>query len=319
VGLGGAGIGNLYRAVCDEEAIGAVHAALEHGLCYIDTAPFYGHGRSEARIGQALKTWRGVKPVLSSKVGRVLDSDATPGDFGFAAPLPFRPRFDYTRSGVRRSLEGSLERLGVEKLTIAFVHDIGRVEHGAEYEAQLRRVLDEALPELDAARHEGLIDFIGIGVNEWRPLVEILERAPLDCALLAGRYTLIEQTAGEALDICAAKDVRIIAGGVFNSGLLSSRPNAESTYNYAPAPAGIVVRAQALWDACERLSVTPQAAALQFPLRHRTIASVVAGARSNEEATQLAAWRDEAIPESFWETLTRDGLIGAAWRTEPCG
>lgn len=311
-GLGGAGVGNLYRAVSDAEAVATVHAALEAGLGYIDTAPYYGHGRSETRIGMALREWGGARPIVSTKVGRALDRDPAPGDFGFANPLPFRPRFDYSRAGVRASLEGSLQRLGVARVDIVLVHDIGCAEHGQDYGAQLSRVLDEALPELDAMRREGLLSFIGVGVNEACPVLDVLDRAPLDCALIAGRYTLLEQPALEMLERCAEAGVRVIAGGVFNSGLLASPPGAHSTYNYAAAPAPVVARALAIWTACERLGATPQAAALRFPLAHRAVASVVVGARSPREVAEIVAWRDAPLPPALWETLKLEGFIAGA-------
>lgn len=311
-GLGGASIGNLYRAVSDAEAVATVHAALEAGLSYIDTAPYYGHGRSETRIGMALREWSGARPIISTKVGRALDPDSALGDSGFADPMPFRPRFDYSRAGVRASIEGSLQRVGVSRVDIVLVHDIGRAEHGSEYGAQLSRVLDEALPELDAMRSEGLLSFIGIGVNEPGPVLDILARAPLDCALIAGRYTLLEQPALEMLERCAEAGVRAIVGGVFNSGLLASLPGADSTYNYATAPAPVVARAQAIWSACEQLGAVPQAAALRFPLTHRAVASVVVGARSPREVAEIAAWRDAPLPLTLWNALKLEGFIAHA-------
>lgn len=312
-GLGGAGLGNLYREVEEADAVAAVHTALEAGVTLIDTAPFYGHGRSEARIGAALRAWRGARPMLSSKVGRVLDPVATEdaGDFGFANPLPFRPRFDYARDAVRRGLEASFARLGVERLDIALVHDIGRRTHGAAHGAIIRLVLDETLPTLEAARAEGLIDRIGIGVNEWEVCVELLERAPLDCILLAGRHTLLEQPALAAgmLDLCAAKGVAVLAAGVFNSGLLATRPNAASTYDYEPAPPQIVARAQQAWAICEDFGVAPQAAALQFPLAHPAVATAIVGARDAGEVRDLVAWRDASIPDELWPALKAAGLV----------
>ena len=311
-GLGGAAIGNLYRAVSDADSVATVHASLAAGLRYIDTAPYYGHGRSEARIGMALREWGGARPIISTKVGRALDPDPAPGDFGFADPLPFRPRFDYSRAGVRESLERSLDRLGVARVDIVLAHDIGRAEHGPDYEAQLRRVLDETLPHLEAMRREGLLDWIGVGVNEPGPVLDILGRAPLDCALIAGRYTLLEQPALEALERCAETGVRVIAGGVFNSGLLASRPGAASTYNYAPAPAAVLARAQAIWAACEQVGAVPQAAALRFPLTHRAVASVLVGARSAREVAEIAAWRDEHLPPRLFDELQARGFIAEA-------
>jgi D-threo-aldose 1-dehydrogenase len=316
LGLGGAGLGNLYRAIDEDQAIGAVHAALAARFGLIDTAPYYGHGLSETRIGKALRTWRGARPLLSTKVGRVLDPVAPgeQGDFGFADPLPFRPRFDYSRDGIKRSLEGSLERLGVERIDVALIHDIGSLTHGEDHPRLLKQVLDETLPELEAARGKGLIGQIGIGVNEWEVCVELLSRASLDCILLAGRYTLLEQPALSSgmLDLCAARGVRVFAAGVFNSGLLATRPVPSSTYDYAPAAPEILERAGRLWAICESFGVEPQAAALRFPLAHRAVAAIIVGARSACEVEDLARWRQAPCPDGLWEELKRGGFIDAA-------
>lgn len=316
LGLGGAGLGNLYRAVSEADAEATVHAALAQGFGLIDTAPYYGHGLSEMRIGRALGAWRGARPVLSSKVGRVLEPLAageSAADFGFADPAPFAPRFDYSRGGVRRSLESSLERLGVARLDIALVHDIGAMTHGAANTELLRQVLDEALPELAAAREEGLIGAIGLGVNEVEVCADVLERAPLDCILLAGRYTILEQPAltSGLLARCAARGVRLLAAGVFNSGLLATQPTAVSTYNYAAAPGEILARAERLWALCASFGVEPQAAAVQFPAAHPVVAHVVVGARSAAEIADIARWRAATLPKDLWTALKRQGLIAA--------
>jgi D-threo-aldose 1-dehydrogenase len=312
-GLGGAAIGNLYRATSDADAEATIHAALAGRLGFIDTAPFYGHGRSETRIGAALKSWAGPRPLLSSKVGRVLDPvmPGEEGDFGFADPMPFRPRFDYSRAGVRASLEASLTRLGVDKLDIALVHDISPLVHGDEYPRQLKIVLDEALPELEAARAEGLVARIGLGVNETATCLDISERAPLDCVLLAGRYTLLEQGAltSCALDALHARGVSVIAAGVFNSGLLASAPSPESTYNYQPAPADMLARAARIWRICAGFGIPAQAAALRFPGAHPAIACVLVGARSAGEIADLLRWRAAAIPNELWAALTSERML----------
>jgi D-threo-aldose 1-dehydrogenase len=312
IGLGGAGLGNLYRAISDDQAIATVHAALGSGLALIDTAPYYGHGRSEQRIGQALRRWNGPRPMISTKVGRLLEpvpSAADAGDFGFADPLPFRPNFDYSRAAVRRSLAESRARLGVAKFDIVLVHDIGRTTHGAEHPRILGQVLDETLPALQEAKAQGILDRIGIGVNEWEVPVEVLSRADLDVVLLAGRYTLLEQPALEMLDLCAARGVRVLAGGIFNSGLLAARPSDASTYNYEPARAPVIARARGLWDVCAGFGVPPQAAALQFPAAHPAIATVLAGARSPEEVAQIVAWSQAALPAGLWTRLREAGFI----------
>jgi len=312
-GLGCAPLGNLYRPLSDAQAFATIHAALAAGISYIDTAPYYGHGRSEQRIGVALRAWSGPQPALSTKVGRVLDP-VTPGDegdFGYADPLPFRPRFDYSKDGVRRSLEGSLARLGVARVDIALIHDIGRETHGDAHPALLRQVLGETLPALEQARSESLIRFIGIGVNECEVCLELLERAPLDCILLAGRYTLLEQPAltSGLLDLCAERGTKLIAAGVFNSGLLATPPSSESPYNYANVPPAVLARAQSLWRTCAAFGISPQAAALQFPAFHPTVASTIVGAKSPDEIAQIMAWRLASIPAALWTALKKDGFI----------
>jgi len=320
-GLGCAPIGNLYRPLSDEQAIATVLAALKAGVGYLDTAPFYGHGRSEQRIGEALRSWTGPRPVLSTKVGRVLDPVAKgeEGDFAYAEPLQYRPRFDYSRDGIRRSLEGSFERLGVERIDIALVHDIGRMTHGDAHPKLLRQVMDEALPALHDARSEGLLRWIGIGVNECEVCLELLERVSLDCILLAGRYTLLEQPALTTglLDFCRKRGTMIVAAGVFNSGLLATKPDASSPYNYADVPPAILARAQALWRGCEAFGVAPQAAAVQFPTLHPAIAATIVGARSPDEIAQILAWRKQTAPPALWTALKKDGFIAADAPTGP--
>lgn len=314
-GLGCAPVGNLYQAIGEAQAIATIHAALAGGIGFIDTAPYYGHGRSESRIGEALSGWKGARTVLSTKVGRVLDPVAPgrQGDFGFADPLPFRPRFDFSRDGVRRSLEGSLARLGVERIDIALIHDIGRQTHGDAHPSVMRLVLDETIPELHAAREEGLLRWIGIGVNECEVCLELLQHAELDCILLAGRYTVLEQPALSSglLDICTARAVPLLAAGVFNSGLLSARPVAASKYNYENAPVEILARARRLWETCEKFGVSPQAAALQFPAAHPAVASTIVGARSPDEVADILRWRTEPVPADLWTALKKDGFIAA--------
>jgi len=312
-GLGCAPLGNLYRPLSDAQAFATIHAALAAGISYIDTAPYYGHGRSEQRIGVALRAWSGPQPALSTKVGRVLDP-VTPGDegdFGYADPLPFRPRFDYSKDGVRRSLEGSLARLGLARVDGALIHDIGRETHGDAHPALLRQVLGETLPALEQVRSEGLIRFIGIGVNECEVCLELLERAPLDCILLAGRYTLLEQPAltSGLLDLCAERGTKLIAAGVFNSGLLATLPSSESPYNYANVPPAVLARAQSLWRTCAAFGISPQAAALQFPAFHPAVASTIVGAKSPDEIAQIMAWRLASIPAALWTALKKDGFI----------
>jgi D-threo-aldose 1-dehydrogenase len=320
IGLGGAGLGNLYRAVSDAEAAAAIEAALSGGISLIDTAPYYGHGLGEARIGVVLHSWGGRKPVLSTKVGRILEACAPRdvGDFGFVDPLPMRPRFDYSRSGIRHSLEGSLERLGLERVDIALVHDVGRQTHGEAHLPVLRQVIGEAIPELERMRSEGLIRYIGIGVNECDVCFDVMREVRLDCILLAGRYTAIEQPAltSGLLDLCAERGVRILAGGIFNSGLLSDTPSRQSTYNYLPATPEALSRAQRFWEICGRFGVPPQAAAIQFPIGHPAVSTVLIGARSATEVAKGLEWRNMPIPAALWMALKEAHLIEPS---APCG
>jgi D-threo-aldose 1-dehydrogenase len=253
--------------------------------------------------------------MLSTKVGRVLDpvQPGGEGDFGFADPLPFRPRFDYSRAGVRRSLEGSLTRLGVERVDIVLIHDIGRQTHGDAHPKIMRQVLDETIPELLDAKMNGLLHCIGIGVNECEVCLELLPSASLDCILLAGRYTLLEQPAltSGLLDLCAIRGTRLLAAGVFNSGLLAAKPAATSKYNYENVPKDTLARAERLWAVCEAFGVAPQAAALQFPAAHPVVASTIVGARSAEEIAQVIQWRKEPVPGALWTALKKDGFIAA--------
>jgi D-threo-aldose 1-dehydrogenase len=311
LGLGGAGIGNLYRAVDDAAAAETIRHALTAGLRVIDTAPYYGHGLSEARIGAALRAWKGEPPRISTKVGRVLDValSGDVGDFGFVNPLPFRPRFDYSRDGIRRSLSESLSRLGLAKIDTILIHDIGRLTHGDDHARILRQVLDEALPELRAARAEGLLDRIGIGVNEWQVCAEFLDHADIDVILLAGRYTLLEQSALGLMDLCVRRNVRVLAGGVFNSGLLATRPGTGSTYDYKIAPPDVVQRANALWNTCERFDIPLQAAALRFVAAHPAVETVLVGARSAAEVEDLLRWSAVELPPELWQSLKREGYL----------
>lgn len=313
LGLGCAPLGNLYTPISDEQAIATVHAALAGGIQYLDTAPYYGHGRSEVRIGAALKSWNGLRPALSTKVGRVLDpvEPGREGEFGYADPLPFRPRFDYSRSGVRQSLEASLSRLDVQQVDVAYIHDIGRLTHRNEHPTILQQVLTETIPELLSAREEGLLRWIGLGVNECDVCLELLPRVELDVILLAGRYTALEQPALSSglLDMCATRGTKLVAAGVFNSGLLASRPTPASMYDYQSVPPAVLSRAGELWALCESYGVAPQAVALRFPAAHPVVASTVVGARSPDEIAQVMRWRQVAIPGGLWTALKMAGFI----------
>lgn len=314
-GFGGAGIGNLYRELGDEDALAAVRASFSTGVRLFDTAPFYGFGLSELRVGKALAGAQ-PRPVISTKVGRRLEptgpQDARVGREGYFSAQPFAPVFDYGYEAVMRSHAESLERLGVPGVEILLCHDIGLLTHGAAHETRVREFLDGGYRAMRELRDAGKVRAIGLGVNECEICVELLQHCELDCILLAGRYTLLEQPALEQLlPLCEARRVSILCGGPFNSGILASgsRAGAQAHYNYAPPPPAVLERVRRLEALCAEFAVPLQAAALQFPLAHPAIASVVAGCVNAHEALHCAAMFSHHIPGEFWRALRDRGLV----------
>jgi D-threo-aldose 1-dehydrogenase len=315
LGFGGAGIGNLYRELTDADALAAVHEAFAAGVRYFDTAPFYGFGLSELRVGQALHGAQ-PPPVISTKVGRLLvptgPQNASIGREGYFSARPFAPVFDYGYDSVMHSHAESLERLGVARVDILLCHDIGRLTHGEAHATRLSEFVTGGYRALQELRAAGTVRAIGLGVNEPEVCVELLEHCELDCILLAGRYTLLEQPALETLlPLCAARGVSIICGGPFNSGILAagSRAGTSAHYDYAAPPAGVLEHVRKLEALCEEFAVPLQAAALQFPLGHPSVASVVAGCANGAEARTCAAMFAHPIPARFWQALRERGLV----------
>ena len=310
-GVGAAGLGNLYSEVSEIEALDALLAARDAGLDLIDTAPFYGHGLSEQRIGDCLAQtdWH---PSLSTKVGRVLEptgEDPVP-DNGFASPAPFIPRFDYSAAGIRHAFAGSKARLGVDRVDTLLLHDIGRLTHGDAHEDTLRRALDEALPEMAAMKAEGLTRRIGLGVNEVEVCAEVIDQFELDCLLIAGRYTLLEhETSLAFLDTCHQRGIEVMIGGAFNSGLLAAEPNQPLHYNYDTAPDWAVERTARLRLITENFGIPLPAAALQFCAAHPAVTTVLAGARTGKEVRQIAEWAQMDIDPDVWVALRKNDLI----------
>src|SRR5690349_3769502 len=317
LGFGGAAIGNLYRVLADQDADGAVRESFAAGVRYFDTAPFYGFGLSEVRLGQALQGAAAL-PVISTKVGRRLvptgPQDPSVGREGYFSPRPFAPVFDYGYESVMRSHAESLERLKVARIDILLCHDIGRLTHGAAHGARVAEFLEGGYRAMRELRDAGTVRAIGLGVNEWEICVELLEHCELDCILLAGRYTLLEQPSlPKLLPLCEARGVSILCGGPFNSGILAagSRAGANSHYNYVSPPAAILERVRALESVCDEFAVPLQAAALQFPLGHPAIASVVAGCVTAAESRNAMAMFSHPIPPAFWAALRDRGLVDA--------
>jgi D-threo-aldose 1-dehydrogenase len=303
--FGGAPIGNLYRETSDEDARGAVEGAWEAGIRYFDTAPHYGLGLSERRIGAVLRERPRDELVVSTKVGRLLvpDPDGTgEDDEGFAVPATIRRRRDYSREGVLRSLESSLERMGLDRVDVVFVHDPD--EH-------YREVLDGAYPALHELREQGVVRAIGAGMNQAEMLADFARNTDMDVLMLAGRYTLLEQDAlDDLLPECERRGVSIVAAGVFNSGLLArERPPEDAKYNYAQAPPALVDRARRLAAVCARHGASLPAAALAFPLAHPAVASVCIGARSRAQIARNAELFETPLSADLWAELRAEGLV----------
>jgi D-threo-aldose 1-dehydrogenase len=308
LGLGCAQIGGLYHPMAEHDAHVLVDGAWELGLRYFDTAPFYGYTLSERRLGGALRARQRAQYVVSTKAGRLMlpDPSVRPGDDGWAQPLPFRPRYDYTHAGILRSHEDSLQRLGMDRVDILLVHDIGSLTHGALHEHHWQQLTSgggfRALREL---RDGGQVRAIGLGVNEWEVVHAAMQECDLDCTLLAGRYTLLEQHALSLLDACARHGNAIVLGGPFNSGILAGG----SKFNYADAPAEVVARVRAIGAVCDEFGVPLPAAALQFPMAHPAIASCVPGGHDVAQLRQNAAWFELPIPPAMWRALKQRGLL----------
>ncbi|MPW22666.1 aldo/keto reductase [Paraburkholderia sp. CNPSo 3157] len=309
LGLGCSQLGGLYRPMQTADASALVDWAWDAGIRYFDTAPFYGYTLSERRVGQSLQMRERERYVLSTKVGRLMrpDDAVRPGDDGWAQPLPFRPQYDYTFDGIMRSYEDSQQRLGMRKIDVLYVHDIGMATHGdahGHYWQQLTRGGGfRALAEL---RDSLAVSAIGLGVNEWQVAVDSIQEADLDLVLLAGRYTLLEQEAlTPLLDRCVGTDTRVVAAGVFNSGVLAGN----GKFNYGDAPPDVAQKVARLAAVCARFDVPLAAAALQFPLAHPAVVSCVVGARSIDQLNRNIEWLETPIPDQLWHALQRDGLL----------
>ncbi|MET9372150.1 aldo/keto reductase [Streptomyces griseoflavus] len=304
--FGAAGIGNLFTPVTDDEAARAVDAAWEAGVRYFDTAPHYGLGLSERRLGAALRARPRHEYAVSTKVGRILEPvPATAGDDladGFAVPATHRRRWDFSARGVRRSVEESLERLGLERIDIAYLHDP---------DDHMEQALDEAYPELERMRDEGVVGAIGAGMNDAGPLTRFVRETGVDAVLLAGRYTLLDQSGlVELLPLAAERGVGVVVGGVFNSGLLAD-PRPGATFDYAPARLETLSRALELQAVCEGHGVPLRAAALHFPFGSPAVTSVLTGARSAAEVQDAADLLGRPVPDALWAELKERGLLPA--------
>lgn len=298
--FGGAPIGNLYSAVSEDSAHATVQAAWRGGVRYFDTAPHYGLGLSERRLGAALSAYPRSEYAVSTKVGRLLAANPVPtgsdlATGGFDVPDDLCRVRDYSRDGVLRSVEASLHRLGMDYLDIVYVHDP---------EDHMDAALDEALPTLAELRGQGLIGAIGAAMNFVEPLRRIVAASDVNVVLVAGRWTLLDRSAAPLLADCAQRGVSVVAAAPFNSGLLARPwPADDGRFDYLPASAALLDWARALATACQRHAVSLPHAALRFPLRHGAVACVLAGMRTPEEAATDAGWATSPLPDGLWSEL----------------
>ena len=317
LGFGAASLGNLYRIVSDDDARETSTTAIDAGIAYFDTAPYYGLGLSERRVGDALRGRSGI--VLSTKVGRLLKASpnvhGNAERHGFCSPMPFEPEFDYTFDGVMTSWEASRHRLGLAHIDILYVHDVGSLTHGDRHDTTFRQLTDgggfRALEQLRAA---GEVQAFGLGVNETAVCLEAMKHAHLDVILLAGRYTLLEQRSlDDLLPACTQSGTSIVVGGPYNSGILATgtQHGGPLHYDYGIAPQVIVDRVRRLEAQCERHGVPLAAAALQFPLAHPQVASVIPGLGSPRHIERTLTLHKTRIPDAFWHGLKNEGLLHA--------
>lgn len=318
LGFGGNALGNLYTQIDEAEARDAVRAAYETGVSYFDTAPMYGHGLSERRIGDVLRSLPRDEIVLSTKVGRLLvpygrtpPPRPTPRQGGiFTAELPFLPSFDFSYDATMRSFEDSLQRLGMNRVDILLIHDCDEWSHGPRYEHVLREVESGALKALVRLREEGVIEAIGAGVNQAETCERLMDMGPFDCFMLAGRYTLLEQDSLDGfMSRVIGTGVSVLLAAPFNSGILVTGARPEAHYDYLPPPADILDRVRRIERVCASHAIPLPAAALQFVLAHPAVATVVPGSRSRSEAVQNAEWAQLPIPAGFWRDLKTAGLV----------
>lgn len=319
LGFGAAAMAGLYQAVPEDRAMASVRAAYDAGVRYFDTAPHYGFGLSEMRLGLALRDLDpSEKTVVSTKVGRLLepvDADPSVERHGFVGAAPFEPVFDYSYNAVMQSFEESRKRLGRQRIDILLAHDLGRATHGDDHERHFRDFFEGGYKAMRELRDGGVVGAIGLGVNEWQVCEEALAHGDFDAFLLAGRYTLLEQTALDSfLPLCQARGCSIILGGPFNSGILVEGANSGRVvhYNYEPAPPPIVDRVRKLEGVCADHGVPLAAAALQFPLAHPAVATVVVGMADASQVADAAQWATANIPQALWHDLKAQGLLHPA-------
>lgn len=312
LGCGGGPFGNLMAPVTDSQATATIHAAWDHGIRHYDTSPIYGFGISELRLGAALRDLPRDQAVISTKVGRVLVPDASPHPFRkmFINAGPFRPDYDYSYDGVMRSWEHSQQRLGLHKVEILDMHDISHETHGDGFDAHFKVAMEGGYRAMDELRRAGDVKAIGLGVNEWECCDAAMDRGQWDVFLIAARFTLLEQTPlDQFLPRCAREGVSVVIGAPFNSGILVRGPVEGATYGYEAATPALMDRVRSIDAICRSHGVALGAAALQFPLTHPAVVSVIPGMAAPEQVAFNSVRMADTIPVALWSDLKAAGLL----------
>ncbi len=315
LGFGSAPLGNLYKAISDEDAQSILNLAWEGGVRYYDVAPLYGLGLAETRLNRFLRAKNRDDYVLSSKVGRLMQVCEPEQRTGigkwFEVPSR-REKFDYSYDGVMRSVEFSLERLGLDRLDILYVHDLCIFTHGSKEasDARIAEFMGSGYDAMVSLRDQGMVKAIGGGINEWEVCQTLVERGDFDIFLLAGRYTLLEQEALETfLPLCQSRGIGIVIGGPYNSGILASGPIPGAFFNYDPAPEDILDRVRQIEDVCKAHDVSLVNAAFQFPLLNPNVLSVIPGGQTVGQMKSNLQAAEAVIPSELWDDLKKRGLM----------
>ena len=307
LGFGASGIGTLYRDVTEAQAAEVLDKAYEGGMRYFDTAPLYGHGLSELRLGRFLRTIDRKTVTVSTKAGRyMVPPYGETVDYGlWASPLRLKPVFDYSYAGTMRSLEQSASRLGIADFDLIYIHDVDRFTHGDAYERRFNEAIEGCYRALDDLRKAGHVRAIGVGVNESDVATRFIKACSLDAVMMAGRYTLLDRSAeADLLPEAERQGVGIVVAGVFNSGILATGTGSSAaTYDYGAPPPDIIERVLKIEEVCKRHDVPLQAAAIQFPFRNPLVSAAVLGMSNVERVSQNLAWAEMVISESLWSDL----------------
>ena len=312
LGFGGAPIGNFNGVFSDDEASDMVAQSWTQGVRYFDTAPGYGNGLSEYRLGHALRGYDRDQMVISTKVGRVLTptTSAPTSDGQYQDIPPFVAAYDYSYDGVMRAVEQSMQRMLTDRFDVLFIHDCDYYTHGGSQPEYFRQALVSAFPALESLRDQGVVKAIGFGVNETDVMTEAVKATDADVCLLAGRYTLLEQEPLDALlPMCQERGIGIVLGGVYNSGVLATGAVRGARFNYAPAPAEVLAKVRDLEKVCRRHEVSLAAAALQFAYAHPAVTSICIGARNADQQSRNAQLFEAVVPAQLWDELRNAGLI----------